>query len=219
MKDHNQSTSLRVARPRLLMLSHCVPGGADRGADRRRAWQLLKAFNRSHEVLLACLADGAVSLSQWRALHGLTRRIVIEPVNRLRRWGGAALRGLAPMLSQSLLMRGRLEQPVRQWSAEHDLDGVLCTRLGLIDAALLAGDGQRIVDHHAGLQPDDPRVAHATAWIISDPAQAATWAPLGKRTILLPASQPVREQPGIRLVTDEMDAPIALPGAALNKAA
>lgn len=219
MKDHNQSTSLRVTRPRLLMLSHCVPSAADRSTDRRRAWQLLEAFNRSHDVLLACLADGAVSLSQWRALHGRTKQIVIEPVNRLSRWGSAAMSGLSPMLSQSLLMRGRLERPVREWSAGQDLDGVLCTRLGLIDAALLAGDGQRIVDHHKGLQLNDPRVAHATAWIISDSEQAAALAPLNKRTILVPTSEPVREPAGIRLVTDEMDAAIALPTATLNKAA
>ena len=200
------------------MLSHCVPAASVDDGPRQRAWQLLEAFSRSHEVLLACLADGSVSLSQWRALHQRTKQIVIEPVSRLRRLGSRALSTIAPKWSQTMLMRSRLEQPVREWSARGEIESVLCTRLGLMDAALLAGDCHRMVDLHGETCLDDARAAEAGTWIISEVAQAASIAALNKRTILVPASQSRRDLPDIRLA-DDMDAPIALPTPALHKAA
>jgi len=219
MKEQNKPTVLRVTRPTLLMLSHCVPVDGSTDGDRARAWQLLETYSRSHEVKLACLADGAVSLSQWRQLHGKTKQIVMEPVGQLRRWSSRAMSIASSALADALLMRQKLAQPVSEWSTTGGIETVLCTRLHLMDCALLAGDCERIVDHHAGADLTSHRAAQASTWIISDPAASHEIAALNKRTILMPVPQPVRAQPSIRLVTGEDEGPIAMPAPVLHKAA
>jgi hypothetical protein len=53
-------------KPSLLMLCHCVPDPVGH-TERARAWQLLKLTSQHYRVFLAAVADGPVSLTQWRA--------------------------------------------------------------------------------------------------------------------------------------------------------
>jgi len=71
-------------KPWVLLLSRAVPDPLG-GADRLRAWQLLRLLSRTHRVALACMEDGPVSLPQWRDLGRFAQWVHIEPGRELRR--------------------------------------------------------------------------------------------------------------------------------------
>lgn len=211
MKDFAIPTGPRANKPRLLMLSHCVPCSDKRGEASHRAWQLLTTFGRSHEIHLACLADGPVSLAHWRALHAKTKQIVIEPARRLRQWLASLIRMIVPNASESLAMRGLFRQPVREWSSKFELQAVLCTRLSLIDATQSLTSLQRIADLHQQTFAHDERVSLCDRVIISDGSQASLLASHDKRMILMPTLGTQRKDQTMRLTTSEELEPIAMP--------
>lgn len=113
-------------RKRLLLISHCVPSPVG-GADRARAWQLLKLLSRDHSVSLACLFDGPVNLAQWSTVRAQTDRLSVE-LNQITR--RLLSRWLAPIHTPSA---GRIDsgQPlgktVRCWADEEPYDTAVCT--------------------------------------------------------------------------------------------
>ena len=211
MKDFAIPTGPRAVRPSLLMLSHCVPSSQGRGAESLRAWQLLATFSRTHDIHLACLADGPVSLAQWRWLHARTKQIVIEPARRLRGLLGRIVSLFAPQAAQALTMGGLFRKPVREWSQRLPLDVVLCTRLALIDATRPIKQCERIIDLHHETLRQDARLALCDTIVISDARQASALGSHNKRTMLVPAFDKVREGQTIRLTTAQEMEPLALP--------
>lgn len=211
MKDFAISTGPRAVKPSLLMLSHCVPSAEGRGSESARAWQLLATFGRTHDIHLACLADGPVSLAHWRSLHARTKQVVIEPARRLRNLLGRLVSLLAPSVAQSISLGGLFRKPVNEWSQRLPLDVVLCTRLALIEATRTLKQCERIIDLHQQNISHDARLSLCDTVVISEATQAGELASHNKRTMLVPAFDTLREGPMMRLATDENLEPLALP--------
>lgn len=211
MKGIAMFTGSRVVKPKLLMLSHCVPSASERDNDRARGWQLLRTFERSHEVHLACLADGPVSLEHWRCLHARTKQIVIEPPRRWRQWLGRTIGSLSPVTGESIAMRGLFRQPIREWIARHEIESVLCTHPALLSATKIPNHCRRTVDLHDRQRTNDPRLAACDALIVSNAAAILTWSIVGRRTIVIPSSDSTHEAPSIRLTSDAELEPLTIP--------
>ena len=133
---------LTQPKPTLLMVSHCVPDALG-GADRVRAWQMLRLASRSHQVSLVCLLDQPTNLAQWRAVNSQVRQFAIEnhPVRYASRSKSARRK------------RGKsqhvLAEWVKQWTDDtHGFDAVMCTHPALWRYARLAKTQLRICDTH-----------------------------------------------------------------------
>ena len=113
-------------KPRLLMLSHCIPDAAG-GPDRVRVWQLLKLASQTHQVRLACVMDGPVNLNQWRTVNSLAQQIIIERHQAHRRLIGKLLRPLSKSLANRFTHHTSLMVPAGRWTKEQRFDTVLCT--------------------------------------------------------------------------------------------
>ena len=134
-------------KPKLLMLSHCVPD-ATGCSGRGRAWQLLTLAARTHQVCLVSLVDGPTSLAHWRRLDERARTVLVEPSLALRRLAGRTLRPLDAPGSEGLGTGRAFDAAVADQLGSQTFDAVLSTHVGLwrhtesVDAAL------RICDLH-----------------------------------------------------------------------
>lgn len=91
-----------VRKPTLLMLSHCVPDAVGT-PQRTRTWQLLRLVSQSYQVRLAALADGPVSLEQWRAISAYAQSVVFEPIRApADGWGAVFILLIALQANNSL---------------------------------------------------------------------------------------------------------------------
>ena len=113
-------------KPRLLMLSHCIPDAAG-GPDRIRAWQLLRLASQTHQVRLACVMDGPVNLNQWRTVNSLAQQIIIERHQAHRRLVGRLMRPLSKSIANRFTHHTSLMVPAGRWTKEQRFDTVLCT--------------------------------------------------------------------------------------------
>lgn len=121
MPDHETDP-----RPTLLMLSHCVPDAVGT-VDRVRAWQLLKLASQSHRVHLACLMDRPVQLAQWRAIHALADRLVIERKAPWRAIAARCVRTWHGPAGDELAVGEALRASVDVWLDERPYDALVCT--------------------------------------------------------------------------------------------
>ena len=120
------TTRLTTHRPRMLMLSHCVPD-AWGGVERARAWQLLRLVSQSHRVSLACYIDAPVNLSQWRAVRSRVDKLDLRNrplVPRVR----ARIRRVCRLDPGPALRPDRtMGLPLRRGFEIDRFDAVLCT--------------------------------------------------------------------------------------------
>lgn len=115
---HDASINTR----RLLMISHCMP---QRGpGPRGRAWQLLSAATRSHDVFLLAQADAPITLAEWRATENKTHRMALAT--------GRTASALCTMASA--------------WVGDTPFDAVVCTTPRLLKQTLTIPAAQRICD-------------------------------------------------------------------------
>lgn len=117
-------------KPHLLLLSHCFPQ-ATGSADRARAWQMLRLASATHRVHVACLADGEIRLEQWRHVHELSERIVIETRRPLASLAGAAWSAIDATARERWAAQSVFADTIEQWSATTRFDAVLCTHRSL----------------------------------------------------------------------------------------
>lgn len=176
-------------KPPLLMVSHCVPDAVG-GADRARAWQLLRVARQSHSVYLACLLDGAVNLSQWRPVAGQVRQLVIQPRGSWRQIA-AGLAGTWGRRSGLLTAQGRgLAGAIHHWSENLRFDTVLCTHPAMCAVTRSTEARLRICDLATARDRDlrQGRTVHTDAdLIITGPETGPDQQPSGARnTIVLP---------------------------------
>ncbi len=217
MKDGNRQFGQSAPRPRLLMLSHCVPAEETGTGDRARAWQLITTFGRSHDIHLACQADGPVSLAQWRALHARTKRIVIEPISRLRRALSRLVSMISPATGEAIAMHRVLRQPIQEWSARLAIEAVLCTRTSLLEATRDLVHARHMVDLYDVAQAGDARLNLCDTVIIGDATMATALKDRDVRTIFVPLTPAALDSP-MRLTPDTELPTIPLP-MPLHKAA
>ena len=117
-------------KPNLLMLSHCIPAAL--GTPQRvRAWQLLRLTCPTYRVFLAGIADGPVSLDQWRAIADCTDTVVFEPSRLRRKWASRCKRGFDGPAADWLAISAALNEPIHLWLRDYEFDAVLCTHPGL----------------------------------------------------------------------------------------
>lgn len=135
-------------RPRLLIVSHCVPD-ATGYSDRGRVWQLLSLAARTHRVSLVCLVDGPVSLSQWRRIHHKAQAPAIQARAALARLVGRAWRLVDEPAGESLQIRYVCQNALRSWSGDQPFDAVLSTHPGLWPATNTINTRLRICDLHS----------------------------------------------------------------------
>jgi len=135
-------------RPRLLMVSHCVPD-ATGCSDRGRAWQLLSLATATHRVSLVCLVDGPVSLRQWRLIHHRAQAPAIQARASLARLVGRAWQVADEPTGASLQMRCACRHALRSWSGEHSFDAVLSTHPGLWPVTNAISARLQICDLHS----------------------------------------------------------------------
>lgn len=77
-------TAEPTAAPDMLMIAHCLPQPTG-ATPRQRAWNLVHAAARSHQLWLVALADGPVHLHQWDAVAALCHKFVLLPQARAAR--------------------------------------------------------------------------------------------------------------------------------------
>ena len=143
------------AKPKLLLLSHCVPV-AGQDPQRSRAWQLVRQASRTHQIYLACLQDGPVNFQHWRALHACCAQVLIEPANPLLRlWQSLTLRIPAALYASRSLQNTLLAARI-----ERHFDAVITTHPALWSLAISYHSRLKICDlrHHTA-PPEFP--AHA----------------------------------------------------------
>ncbi len=158
------------------MVSHCVPDALG-GADRARAWQLLKLANTTHRVFLACLLDGPVNLSQWRNADAHAQQLAIEIDHRATRHISRLKQRSARRADANRDGNTALAAPIEQWQSEHHFDAIWCTHPVLWPTARGYRARLRLCDtgpeSQAGSSPDNGRLDPLTA-IIAHQANALT---------------------------------------------
>ncbi len=140
--------TVSAEKPRLLMLSHCVPDALGH-AERARAWQLLHLCHRTHDVSVACVQDGPVHLAQWRSIHRHTAQLAIVPKRRRRRLASHCLRPLDPPRAACLVYSKALAIPMAWWISRERFDVALSTSPALWPEVMRVRAGQRICDLRA----------------------------------------------------------------------
>lgn len=116
-----------TGRPRLLMISHCLPRRKGSAAQ-RRAWDLLTTAAEACEVWLATAANGPVNLVHWRDLKAHAQQV--------------CLAGRSITIPQAKALR----QAVTAWSGKTTFDATLCTQPSLWWAAELVETPVRLCD-------------------------------------------------------------------------
>lgn len=139
---------MRLFRPRALVICSATPQ-AEGPAGRRRAWELVAAVERSHEVHLAIVWDGPVNYAQWCDLAERTHRLTLLPRPMLR----SPRRAIAELAST--------------WNEDTAFDAVVCGERDYWPA--VASVGAR-VHFCAGLHRIE---SLAPALVADDPADVA----------------------------------------------
>lgn len=120
MNNLRHDASMKTRR--LLMISHCMP---QRGpGPRGRAWQLLSAATKSHDVFLLAQADAPITLAEWRATEHKTHRMALAT--------GRSASALCTMAGA--------------WVGDAPFDAVVCTNPRLLKQTLTIPAAQRICD-------------------------------------------------------------------------
>lgn len=146
-------------KPHLLLLSHCFPQ-ATGSAERARAWQMLRLASATHRVHVACLADGEIRLDQWRHVHELAERIVIETRRPLASLAGVAWSAVDATAPERWAARGVFADTLDQWNNSTRFDAVLCTHRSLWADARRVATTLRLCDLTDRL-PDNARARRA----------------------------------------------------------
>jgi len=210
------SSRSALMRPSLLMVSHCVPtwrpstGNAE---GRRRAWQLLAGVSSTHEVYLACLSDGPVSLQQWRELSKRVKQVVIAPLSFWRRSVAGLISAVAASSAERFRIGGAFAQPVNEWSSRIEMSTVLHTRPSLLNETQQVNGAKRVVDVASLAAVERGALAGCDRLIVRSDADARAAATIGLRAMVLPSMGA-----GLTLTGAEEYAALALP-ATLKKAA
>lgn len=101
--------------------------------QQRRAWGLLAAAARSHNVWLIARLDHPANLRQWEAVSSLTARLTLVP-----RWSARLMR-----------------QTIQDWLRQTDFDAVICAHQRVWPLASQAPARVRVCD--LGSTPPRPR--------------------------------------------------------------
>lgn len=137
------------SKPRLLMLSHCLPEPCGDGHS-ARAWQLLKLAQSSHQVDLACMTEAAVNLKQWRTTAAMTHRLSMDAASPHQR----LMRHVVGLINQPAAAQWRwldtLGHNIGSWTSQQSYDAVICTHPALWQLARTVDAPQRLCDMDGG---------------------------------------------------------------------
>lgn len=114
------------SRPRVLMLSHCLPL-ADGSKEQRRAASLLKVISQDDDVSLACISNEQVRFGQWSAAYDLCGQFVIHRPGTIDRRLAAFGRNWDPTVATSRMFDRIIGRTIDMWLANESFDGVLAT--------------------------------------------------------------------------------------------
>lgn len=158
-------------RPKLLMLSHCVPHALG-GSSRARTWQLLRQASQTHQIYLIATLDAPVCLSQWQPVYNLTRRMVLE--TRPRLWRGP-----------------RIGHTLSAWHGAEGFDAVMVTHPSLWRHIASMNQSLRLCDLH-GAPTNHPLERHIAedcdVVLLGRASQAGRFAGRSAPTLVMPES-------------------------------
>lgn len=132
-------------RPRLLMLSHCVPSELG-DAHRRRAWRLLAIASLSHDVDLACVVEDTINLRHWQRLADRTRRVALEGVSLRQRFASWRVRHEGDEARRAAMLRRALLRPLELLEESQKYDALVCSHTQLWPRAAAVSARIRVCD-------------------------------------------------------------------------
>jgi len=118
-------------KPRLLMLSHCMPDPRG-GSDQARTWQLLCLVNQSYSVYLASIVDEAIDLSHWRMVNEQVEQLSLVPTGISSRIGSRCLGVFNEPAGVRIAWAGPMHKQTQPWLQDIPFDTLLCTHPGLL---------------------------------------------------------------------------------------
>ena len=142
-------------KPRLLMISHCLPEpcGDHHSA---RAWQLLQLAQGSHEVDLACSVHGSVNLQQWRTAASASHRLSMDTAALPLRLAGSVTGLFNASAATQWQWCHSLSSQIQSWHDQlgrfdQQYDKVICTHPALWQVAQAVNAAQHICDMDAAI--------------------------------------------------------------------
>lgn len=148
-----------LTKPKLLMISHCLPDPCGQAAD-ARAWQLLRLSGMDHEVDLACIVQDRVNLAQWRLAAAQTSRLAIDTLSLGGRCISRLRQLMHPRMGHGMQLPHAMGPSISAWQESTAYDAVLCTHPALWKLARQITAGQTICDLDGAGDP----ASHQAVW-------------------------------------------------------
>lgn len=170
--------SIPRVRPRVLMLTHCLPYPPDHG-DRIRSFHMLRVLSNHFDISLACTNDQRVSEGHLAVLGELANPIAVEVVSEHichLRAGMGLLGGKAGTCSA--FYRRSLAHTVQRWHRHQPFDAVLTFCTGMLGYARLLTsrrEGSLASRHILDLVDVDSLKWRQHAKMASGPRRWACW--------------------------------------------
>lgn len=160
-----------LSKPRLLLISHCLPEpcGDHHSA---RAWQLLQLARESHEVDLACHITGQVNLRDWRIAASMTRKLNMDTPALTRQLMCQVTSFINPPGAIQKQWQDTLSQSTQTLADEQAYDAVICTHPALWELARNIDARQRVCDINGAAAGsfgilNTPAMTGFTSWSLS----------------------------------------------------